>query len=47
MTIVEEEATMATRVGPKKVAMTSCAVAKVTLATRIAGQTSIMARKPA
>ena len=45
--MVEVEATMATSVGPKNVAMTNCVDAKVTLATRMAGQTSIMARKPA
>ena len=45
--IVEQEATMPTSVGPKKMAMSSCAEEKVTPATRIAGQTSIMRRKPA
>src|SRR5665213_543402 len=46
-TIVEVEAPMATRVGPLIQAKTSCVVAKVTEATRMAGQTSTMARKPA
>ncbi len=43
--MVDAAATMATSEGPLQTAMRNCATAKVTPATRMAGQTSIMAAK--